>query len=338
VLKDQDTKKFKIGIIGYGYWGRIYYRILSQIQNVDIKFICDANKGVIEKIPLGVNYYDDPNKAIENSDVDKIFIITPAFTHKDLIGIAIKNNIDTFVEKPALLSIKDFDYINEIKNGNTLFYPGNVYAHNDMVKALSKYIDLEKEKITSISANRLSLGPIREDVGCLWDLFPHDLTIFDMLKIGEPAVISCNASFPLKSSREDTAFCQVKYSSGLQVTVQLSWLYPIKIRQTVISTNQRFFIFDETNKDYPLSVMEFSKNLKDTINNIAYNRLQPNDFFKKINYNPSEPLKNMILSFLGSNSFEDSKEEIIRTRKIIKTIESALVSIKKNGSSIDILA
>ena len=338
MLEDQGMKKTKVGIIGYGYWGRIYYRILSQIQNVDIKFICDANKEVKEKIPLGVNYYDDPLKAIENGGADKIFIITPAFTHKDLIAISIKNNIDTFVEKPALLSIRDFDYIMELKNNNTMFYPGNVYAHNDIIKALSENISSEKEKITSIAANRLSLDPIREDVGCLWDLFPHDLTIFDMLKIGEPIKISCKGSFPLKSSREDTVFCQIQYSTGIQATVQLSWIYPIKIRQTVISTNQRLFLFDETNKDLPVGVMDFPKGLKYTINDIAYNRLNPSNFFKRLNYNTSEPLKNMIMSFLGNNSYDHSKEEIIRTRKIIKTIESALFSIQEDGNSINILA
>ena len=193
----ENTKELRVGIIGYGYWGKIYYRILSELQNVEIKFICDANKNVKEKIPLGVAYYDDPEKAIENGGADKVFIITPALTHKDLIAISIKNNLDTFVEKPALINLKDFDYIMKIKNNGTLFYPGNVYAHNDMVKALSNNLSGQKEDIISIASNRLSLGPIREDVGCLWDLFPHDLTIFDMLNIGEPTSVSCKGIYPL---------------------------------------------------------------------------------------------------------------------------------------------
>ena len=38
--------KVKVGLIGYGYWGRIYHRALSELKDVEVTYVCDANSYV----------------------------------------------------------------------------------------------------------------------------------------------------------------------------------------------------------------------------------------------------------------------------------------------------
>ncbi len=338
MVKGSDSE-IKIGIFGTGYWGRLYSRVLSEISGVRIEYVCDTNPKMKDLVPSSTSFYTDPETALDSGSVDAIFVITPADTHKNIIMNALKRNIDTFVEKPIVLSTNDLREILHIKNSDTMLYPGHLYAYNDLVNSFASAIKEIDEQILSVQSLRMSFGPVRNDVGCLWDLLPHDLTIFDILDLGKATSIVCNGYYPLSKSHEDVANCEIHYSSGLIANVNLSWLYPIKVRQTSVVTNSALCFFDETHKDEPVRVFKGEKDIATVANMISYNHTTTNQYLKAVNFSKSEPLKNMVISFISSvreRKFKFANEEIIRAEKIISIIESAKKSMNDDGKEIKI--
>lgn len=330
-----SENQIKVGIFGTGYWGRLYSRVLSEIDGLGIEYICDTNPQMEKLVPKSASFYTDPEVALDSGTADAIFIITPAHTHKNIIMNALKRNINTFVEKPVVLTSGDFREILHAKNKDTLLYPGHLYAYNSLAKAFISAIKEIKESIISVQSLRMSFGPVRSDVGCLWDLFPHDLTIFDMLGLGKVDSIFCRGQYPLKKLYEDIANCEIHYSSGIVASVSLNWAFPVKVRQTSVVTEKSIAFFDETNHNSPLSVYKGEKDIATNANMISFNnRITSKDYLKAIEFTRSEPLKDMVLSFISSikeRRFQLANEEILRAKRIISIVESAQVSMRDGG-------
>ena len=333
------NEEVKIGLFGYGYWGRIYHRALTELRGVKISYVCDSNSNIEGIIPGGTSFFTDPEKAIDEGGVDAVFVITPAGTHKEIVLRALKKGLNTFVEKPALLSSSDLNTVLSQKPSNALFFPGHIYAYNDMVKSFVKSVKDSGERLNSLTSSRKALGPIRSDVGCVWDLLPHDLTIFDLLDIGVPVSVACTAHYPLKLGHEDIAHCDIHYTSGLAASVELSWIFPYKFRRSTVITESSIYVFDETNKDLPIGFVRFQNGILEGVNNVAYNMLTTNQYINKISSAKSEPLKNMIRTFIEAVSTGDQREgivEIQRAKMIISTIEAVLKSILGGGRKTNI--
>lgn len=336
---DSHNNEIKVGLFGYGYWGRTYYRALSELVGVKVSYVCDANIQLVKSLPTNITFFNEPEKAIDEGGVDAVFVITPAESHKTIALEALKKGLNCFVEKPALLSSSDLDSVLSHKTLNTAFFPGHIYAYNDMVKSFVKSVAGTCDKINFISSSRMALGPVRKDIGCVWDLLPHDLTIFDLLDIGKPVSVSCIGYYPLKLDHEDVAHCDIQYTSGLVASVELSWVFPFKIRRISAFTEKSIHFFDETNKDLPLGSIIFEDGILEGANHVAYERLATTQYIQKVNYTKSEPLKNMINTFLNvveSNDKRGEKDEILRAKMVISTIEAVLESIHKNGKKINI--
>ena len=75
-----------IGLIGLGYWGKNIARNLNELGVLSA--ICDSDKNMLLKyknIYQGIKTYNNIHDLI-NSDIEAIFIATPAITHKELVA------------------------------------------------------------------------------------------------------------------------------------------------------------------------------------------------------------------------------------------------------------
>lgn len=336
---DSHHGEIRVGLFGYGYWGRTYKRALTEIEGVNVSYVCDTNNKVREFIPANISFFTEPEKAIDEGGVDAVFVITPAETHKEIILEALKKGLNLFVEKPALLTSSDLNVVLSQKRSSTLFFPGHIYAYNDLVKSFVKSVLENGEEIKSIASWRMALGPVRNDVGCVYDLLPHDLTIFDLLGIGKPVSVFSSGHYPLKLNHEDIAHCDIHYASGLAASVELNWVFPYKVRRASVITDRSIYLFDETNKDLPLGSIRFENGIVEGANSMAYSKLSPNQCIKKIDSKRSEPLKNMISTFLQAVASSDThgdRVEIQRAKMVISTIEAVLKSIRESGRRINI--
>ena len=89
----------KVALIGFGYWGKIIYKNLKNINEIEEIKICDPLfagqkiDGVDEVIDS--NYYD--------YNVDCVFVVVPAKHHKSVVEHFLRNDTHVFCEKPLCL-------------------------------------------------------------------------------------------------------------------------------------------------------------------------------------------------------------------------------------------
>ena len=90
----------------------------------------------------------------------------------------------------------------------------------------------------------MNLGIYQPD-GVVNDLAPHDLSIL-MYWLGEPvSMVSASGSTVFQNGVPETAFLTLSFEQGPTANVQLSWLAPHKVRQTIVVGSKRMVVYDD---------------------------------------------------------------------------------------------
>lgn len=180
--------KFKVVVIGAGYFGQRHINILSQMDDVEIVGIADKDYEIAKSIgnKFRVRYSDKYKDFLDIADI--FFIITPTSTHFEIVMELIREGKNLFVEKPLTENLSEARLIiEEATKRGIIFQTGLIERFNPAFRTLLSHI---KEPLF-FSATRVSpfLGRAT-DTHVTFDLMIHDLDlIWKILHlIGEPEV------------------------------------------------------------------------------------------------------------------------------------------------------
>tara|TARA_Y100000591_G_scaffold333394_1_gene377144 strand:- start:10984 stop:11958 length:975 start_codon:yes stop_codon:yes gene_type:complete len=246
-------KKVKnVAIIGIGYWGEKIKNSIIKNKKFKLSYIADismSKRNLIlkDKIPnytkLVLNY-----KQIDYTNIDAVFIVTPAKTHFKISKFFLERKINVFIEKPITLNIKDYKVLDKISQKNKLvLMAGDLYLYNPAINLIKKKIDNNYfGKIKYIEFNRLNYGIVRSDINLIENLSSHDISIlfyiFKNLKIKK---IQATKQSILPNKKYDIFQSNITFTNNLKVSLKLSWNYPAKIRNIVIFGTKKNVFFDD---------------------------------------------------------------------------------------------
>ena len=71
----------KVALIGLGYWGRNYLRVLQNIEGIKLSYVCDSNPEALKGVPSNVKTTLDYEEIAKDEDIKATFLATPASTH-----------------------------------------------------------------------------------------------------------------------------------------------------------------------------------------------------------------------------------------------------------------
>jgi len=112
-----------------------------------------------------------------------VCIAAPTNTHYQLAKAALSAGKHVLCEKPLSLEPDESRELDALaKKAKRVLMVGHVFVFNNGIVKLKEYIDAgELGKVQYAHAIRTNLGPFRYDVNALWDLAPHDISIFNYL-------------------------------------------------------------------------------------------------------------------------------------------------------------
>ena len=121
------------------------------------------------------------------SDIDAVAIATPARTHQGIALAALRAGKHVLVEKPLADSSRERrgDGADGPRRTGLVLMADHTYCYTPAVGKIRELLaDGALGEILFIDSVRINLGLIQPDVDVLWDLAPHDLSVFDFVLPG----------------------------------------------------------------------------------------------------------------------------------------------------------
>lgn len=235
----------KVCVIGCGYWGKNLVRNFHQLGALD--YVCDNDADLATKTSIT---YDVPMLSFNevlNSDVDGVVIAAPAAKHAELVKAALLKGKHVFVEKPLALALNDAQELCRIAadKGLTLMV-GHLLQYHPAFLALKDLINKNTiGNIKYIYSNRLNLGKFRKEENILWSFAPHDISMILGLANESPESVYASGICHLSAGIHDVTTTHIKFPSGLQAHVFVSWLHPYKEQKLVVIGDDGMAVFDD---------------------------------------------------------------------------------------------
>ncbi len=332
----------KIAIVGLGYWGPNLLRNFSGLTDVEL-VLFDANSEIANK--YGSSYdaavAADYKSILDDSSIAAIVIATPVQTHFELVSQALKSGKHVFVEKPMTTLPKESEQLVQIAKENKVrLFVGHVFLYNPSVLKIKEWIDDGTlGDLIYIHSMRTNFGPIRKDVDVLWDLCPHDISIFSYWCDGEAISTSATGIQHLPHGKSDAVFSTLNYKNNVTAHCHASWITPKKIRQVIVVGTNKMLIWDDMNLQEPIRIYN---------RGIGHDHMKDIDFAQYISsigdgdiHIPKiphgEPLKSECQSFidycLGKS---EAPSDGLNGLNVVKTMHAIEQSIQQNGSMVKI--
>jgi predicted dehydrogenase len=269
----------KIGLIGYGYWGPNLARNFNANPDLELSYICDFSQ---DRLKVAAPMYkqtklvNDPEVLFKDMALDAIAIATPVSTHFDLAKKAMESGKDVWLEKPMTEKVEQGEELIELaeKRGKVL-HVDHTFVYTGAVRKIKELIDKgELGELIYYDSTRVNLGLFQQDVDVIWDLAPHDISIMDYLMPMKKLAVSATGSKYYGNGIVPKALLTIYMENNFVGHINVSWVSPVKIRQTLIGGTQKMIVYDDNQPSEKIKVYDKGVDLLETKEDLYHLKVQ----------------------------------------------------------------
>lgn len=239
-----------VAVVGAGYWGQNLVRNFATAKRCLLKYVCDLNPEILaarrRSFP-SVETTPDVAAVLGDPQVQAVVIATPAGTHFEIAGQALRAGKHVYVEKPLTLQAAHARQLIEwAAEAKLKLMVGHLLEYHPAVTYLKEMLDGGRlGKPYYLYTQRLNLGIVRQNENAWWSLAPHDLSIVCHLLDSQPVSVAASGQCYLQRDIEDVVFATIKFTDGQMAHVHCSWLDPHKIRKVTVVGSEKMVTFDD---------------------------------------------------------------------------------------------
>jgi predicted dehydrogenase len=134
------SKKYRIGIIGFGGMGRQYFKALTESPRWELVWVCDLNPDALNSIKESnpeIKVTDSSQVIFDDASLDVVGIFTLADIRPQLIRKALAYRLHIMCEKPIAASIpEEYTLLHEIEESEKFtavnLFNRNAWYHKEM--------------------------------------------------------------------------------------------------------------------------------------------------------------------------------------------------------------
>jgi predicted dehydrogenase len=285
----------RIGVIGVGNMGRHHVRVYSQMNDVSLVGIFDANIENAAKVQQA--YGCDAFANVEDllKKVDAVSIAVPTSLHYKYATRAINHKVHVLVEKPIASTLEEGRMLQELaKKNKVVLQVGHVERFNPAVQELNRI--LEGERVLAIEARRLSPFDGRiSDADVIQDLMIHDIdVVLSLVKVGVRDIQA--VAFTVKSDKNvDHCTATMMTNQNQVVCLTASRVTEQKIRELAITTESAFILMDYMDRKITIS----RRTTLDFLLNVEKLNYRQENLIEKVYVPAVEPLVDQLAHFVG---------------------------------------
>ncbi len=243
-------KKIRVAVIGVGYLGKLHAEKYARIDGAELVGVVDADIVRANEVAASLGTRAYANHADLLGKVDAVSIVTPTESHCRIGLDFLSRGVDTLVEKPIAVTIKDAErLIKEAKRTKSVLQVGHLERFNAAVAGLGQRL----KKPLYIETRRLAPFPNRgTDVDVILDLMIHDIDI--ALNIARSPVRSIEAvAIPVVSDKADFANARVVFRNGCVANLTASRASKERVRNLLLFQDGENIKVDYINQSLTVS-------------------------------------------------------------------------------------
>ncbi len=234
-------REVRLAVIGVGRMGTNHARILSEMENVRLAAVCDADRDAAEKIArryLIPSVYTEIDELVEQEKPDGAVIAVPTAEHSQAAEKCFRARVHALIEKPLASSPQQCTSILEqAAAAGVQVLSGHIERFNPVVLQLKQYLQENfLGKIFYIETVRSGPFPKRlygSKDGVVIDLAVHDLDLVNYL-FGRLEHLYAHY-IQTDSHRQDIyARVMLRTQNGVLGSSEFSWISPRKQRSISI--------------------------------------------------------------------------------------------------------
>lgn len=226
------TRRITLALIGAGRWGTSIQRTVAALPDAKLQYV----------------ETHDWRRLLRAPDLDGVLIATPASTHAAIASPFIEQNIPVFIEKPLTSSLRDALALESlVRKHRAIAMVGHVHLYSPAFKAAARAVR-HAGRIRYILAEGMNNGPFRNDISCLWDWAPHDLSMTLSLLGSFPKTVRAWGVRLLRPRTRfhDVATIHAEFPHDVHFFGAYSWLSPMKRKRLTVVCARNTVVYDDT--------------------------------------------------------------------------------------------
>ena len=268
-----------IGLIGFGYWGPNLARNFHNNPDLNLKTICDFSDDRLRaagKLYQNTEMTKNVEDLYNDTSLDAIAISTPVSTHFELAKNALLNDKHVWIEKPMTEKVEQAEELIDLaaKNDKTLLVD-HTFIYTGAVNKMETLIRSgEVGDLVYYDSTRVNLGLFQQDVDVVWDLAAHDLSIMDHLIPNKKLLVSATGSHYYGEDIVAKSLLTIYMENNVVAHINVSWVSPVKIRQTLIGGTSKMILWDDNNPSEKIKVYDKGVELFETKEDLYHMKVQ----------------------------------------------------------------
>jgi predicted dehydrogenase len=333
----------RIGLIGYGYWGPNLARNFNANPDLELSAICDFAPDRLQAAATlypQIKLLSKPEDLYKDTDLDAIAIATPVSTHFDLAKKAFLSDKHVWLEKPMTEKVEQGEELIDLaQKKNKILLVDHTFVYTGAVRKMKEIIERgELGDLIYYDSTRVNLGLFQQDVDVIWDLAPHDISIMDYLIPFKKSAISATGCHYYQNGVMPKAVLTVYMENNTVGHINISWVSPVKIRQTLIGGTSKMILYDDNQPSEKIKIYDKGVELYETKEKLYHMKVQ----YRVGDMHAPKLEDHEALSFEtkhfadclsnGNIPLTDGKAGL----EVVKVLVASRESLEKNGAPVDI--
>jgi len=269
----------KIGLIGFGYWGPNLARNFNAHSDLELHSICDFSGDRLEvagRLYPQTRLVDNVEDFYRDTALDVVAIATPVSTHYELAKRALDEGKHLWLEKPMTEKVEQAEELIELSEakGRTMLVD-HTFVYTGAVRKIKEIIEKgELGDLLYYDSTRANLGLFQQDVDVIWDLAPHDISIMDYLMPVKKLAVSATGAHFYGNGIVPKALLTIYMEDNIIAHINVSWVSPVKIRDTFIAGTSKMILYDDTQPSEKVKVYDKGVELYETKEDLYHLKVQ----------------------------------------------------------------
>jgi len=181
-----------------------------------------------------------------------------------------------------------------------------------------------------VTMQRVNLGLHQKDASVVWDLAAHDVSILDYWLGEMPSLVGSMGRDCMRMGIPDVAFLNLQYRSGVVALINVSWLSPVKLRDTVVVGSRKMLVYDDTAPVEKVKVFDHGVDFKEPESFAEFQMVYRTGDIVSPKIETTEPLRLEAEHFLscirtGGRPVTDGEMGL----RVVATLEAADASLRE---------